>query len=98
VEKTKILLFTRDKWTAEIFQEALDDTFIIYATGNSEKVVEAAIENKIDLFFIDMEMTGVDGFKICEYLNDIVETSHITKVMIVIAMDLNLFERAKRSA
>ncbi len=95
MEKTRILLFTHDKWTTEIFQEALDDSFVIYLTGNPDRVVEAAIENDIDLFFIDMGMTDADGFGICRCLNDIMETSHITKVMIVTSMNLELFKRAK---
>lgn len=97
MKKTKILLFTNDKWTSEIFQEALNDSYVIYVTSNPDRVVEAAIENEIDMFFIDMDLAGVDGYQVCGYLNDIVETRRITKVMIVMAMDLELFQKAKEA-
>lgn len=96
MEKIRVLLFAKDKFIKEIFQEALDEKlYEIYLTCCKDKIVETAIEKKVDLFFIEMDMPSVDGYEVCGFLNDIMETCQIIKVMIVSELNLDIFQRAK---
>lgn len=96
MEKFKVLLLSKDKFITEIFREALDEQlYEIYLTCCPEKIVEIAIEKKIDLFFIEMDIAGMDGYETCGFLNDIMETASIIKVMIVSELNLTIFQRAK---
>jgi DNA-binding response OmpR family regulator len=83
----KIMIVDDDKQVTDLLQKLLlIEGFQTVAINDSSKALETAINEKPDLFLLDLMMPQPDGFKLCRILRQ--EPGFVfTPIIIVTALD-----------
>jgi len=85
----KILIVDDNKQNIEILMNLLKDEYRIVAAVNGERAIKLAkSESPPDLILLDIIMPGMDGYQICEILNNDIATRNIPIIFITAVSEI----------